>query len=133
MTDDKLCMFSDTGNMYQVKVAEFPTLKMKDKIPIENVSKFDGKTETILFMLPASGFTSKKFLFATAQAAVKIVPEGICNSEQDCCGNKAGRRDKLTEIREIGTEIDGTRDVVLQTVGGMFLKFQMEKIRSSKE
>ena len=46
-----------------VKVAEFPTLKMKDKgIPIENVSKFDGKTETILFMLPASGFTGKKFL-----------------------------------------------------------------------
>ena len=24
MTDDKLCMFSDTGTMYQVKVAEFP-------------------------------------------------------------------------------------------------------------
>ena len=31
MTDDKLCMFSDTGTMYQVKVAEFPALKMKDK------------------------------------------------------------------------------------------------------
>lgn len=33
---------------------------MKDKgIPIENVSKFDGKTETLLFMLPVSGLAGK--------------------------------------------------------------------------
>ena len=135
MTDDKLCMFSDTGNMYQVKVAEFPTLKMKDKgIPIENVSKFDGKTETILFMLPASGFTGKKFLFATAQAAVKIVPgEEFVTANRTVVATKLAEGDKLTEIREIGTEIDGTRDVVLQTVGGMFLKFQMEEIPELKK
>ena len=131
MTDDKLCMFSDTGNMYQVKVAEFPTLKMKDKgIPIENVSKFDGKTETILFMLPASGFTGKKFLFATAQAAVKIVPgEEFVTANRTVVATKLAEGDKLTEIREI----DGTRDVVLQTVGGMFLKFQMEEIPELKK
>ena len=103
-------MFSDTGNMYQVKVAEFPTLKMKDKgIPIENVSKFDGKTETILFMIPASGFTGKKFLFATAQAAVKIVPgEEFITANKTVVATKLAGEDKLTEIREIGTEIDGT-------------------------
>ena len=135
MTDDKLCMFSDTGNMYQVKVAEFPTLKMKDKgIPIENVSKFDGKTETILFMLPASGFTGKKFLFATAQAAVKIVPgEEFVTANKTVVATKLAGEDKLTEIREIGTEIDGTRDVVLQTVDGMFLKFQLEEIPELKK
>ena len=135
MTDDKLCMFSDTGNMYQVKVAEFPTLKMKDKgIPIENVSKFDGKTETILFMIPASGFTGKKFLFATAQAAVKIVPgEEFITANKTVVATKLAGEDKLTEIREIGTEIDGTRDVVLQTVDGMFLKFQLEEIPELKK
>ena len=135
MTDDKLCMFSDTGNMYQVKVAEFPTLKMKDKgIPIENVSKFDGKTETILFMIPASGFTGKKFLFATAQAAVKIVPgEEFITANKTVVATKLAGEDKLTEIREIGTEIDGTRDVVLPTVDGMFLKFQLEEIPELKK
>ena len=135
MTDDKLCMFSDTGNMYQVKVAEFPTLKMKDKgIPIENVSKFEAKTETILFMLPASGFTGKKFLFATAQAAVKIVPgEEFVTANKTVVATKLAGEDKLTEIREIGTEIDGTRDVVLQTVDGMFLKFQLKEIPELKK
>lgn len=47
--------------------------------------------------------------------------------------SKLAEGDKLTEIREIGTEIDGTRDVVLQTVGGMFLKFQMEEIPELKK
>ena len=121
--------------MDQVKVAEFPTLKMKDKgIPIENVSKFDGKTETILFMLPASGFTGKKFLFATAQAAVKIVPgEEFITANKTVVATKLAGEDKLTEIREIGTEIDGTRDVVLQTADGMFLKFQLEEIPELKK
>ena len=135
MTDDRLCMFSDAGTMYQVKVAEFPTLKMKDKgIPIENVSKFDGRTETILLMIPASGLNGRKFLFATAQAAVKIVPgEEFVTANRTVVASKLAEGDKLTEIREIGTEIDGTRDVVLQTVGGMFLKFQMEEIPELKK
>ena len=135
MTDDKLCMFSDTGTMYQVKVAEFPALKMKDKgIPIENVSKFDGKTETLLFMLPASGLAGKKFLFATSQAAVKIVPgEEFMTANKTVVATKLAEDDKLVEIREIGTEVDGERDVVLQTVDGMFLKFPLAEIPELKK
>ena len=135
MTDDKLCMFSDTGTMYQVKVAEFPALKMKDKgIPIENVSKFDGKTETLLFMLPASGLAGNKFLFATSQAAVKIVPgEEFMTANKTVVATKLAEDDKLVEIREIGTEVDGERDVVLQTVDGMFLKFPLAEIPELKK
>ena len=135
MTDDKLCMFSDTGTMYQVKVAEFPALKMKDKgIPIENVSKFDGKTETLLFMLPASGLAGKKFLFATSQASVKIVPgEEFMTANKTVVATKLAEDDKLVEIREIGTEVDGERDVVLQTVDGMFLKFPLAEIPELKK
>jgi len=135
MTDDKLCMFSDTGTMYQVKVAEFPALKMKDKgIPIENVSKFDGKTETLLFMLPASGLAGKKFLFATSQASVKIVPgEEFMTANKTVVATKLAEDDKLVEIREICTEVDGERDVVLQTVDGMFLKFPLAEIPELKK
>ena len=135
MTDDKLCMFSDTGTMYQVKVAEFPALKMKDKgIPIENVSKFDGKTETLLFMLPASGLAGKKFLFATSQASVKIVPgEEFMTANKTVVATKLAEDDKLVEIREIGTEVDVERDVVLQTVDGMFLKFPLAEIPELKK
>lgn len=37
------------------------------------------------------------------------------------------------EIREIGTEVDGERDVVLQTVDGMFLKFSLAEIPELKK
>lgn len=85
-------------------------------------------------MIPASGLNGRKFLFATAQAAVKIVPgEEFVTVNRTVVATKLAEGDKLTEIREIGTEIDGTRDVVLQTVGGMFLKFQLEEIPELKK
>ena len=60
---------------------------------------------------------------------MKIVPgEEFVTANRTVVATKLAEGDKLTEIREIGTEIDGTRDVVLQTVVGMFLKFQMEEI-----
>ena len=37
------------------------------------------------------------------------------------------------EIREIGTEVGGERDVVLQTVDGMFLKFPLAEIPELKK
>lgn len=65
---------------------------------------------------------------------MKIVPgEEFVTANRTVVATKLAEGDKLTEIREIGTEIDGTRDVVLQTVGGMFLKFQMEEIPELKK
>lgn len=46
---------------------------------------------------------------------------------------KLAEDDKLVEIREIGTEVDGERDVVLQTVDGMFLKFPLAEIPELKK
>ena len=65
---------------------------------------------------------------------MKIGPgEEFVTANRTVVATKLAEGDKLTEIREIGTEIEGTRDVVLQTVGGMFLKFQMEEIPELKK
>ena len=59
-------------------------------------------------MLPASGLAGKKFLFATSQAAVKIVPgEEFMTANKTVVATKLAEDDKLVEIREIGTEVDG--------------------------
>ena len=84
-------------------------------------------------MLPASGLAGKKFLFATSQASVKIVPgEEFMTANKTVVATKLAEDDKLVEIREIGTEVDGERDVVLQTVDGMFLKFPLAEIPELK-
>ncbi len=126
MTDDKLCLFTDMGNLHQVKVADIPAGKVKDKgIPIDNISKFDGAKERILFCCVANDLTAKKFLFATEQALVKIVSgEEFVTANRMVAATKLTDGDKVAVIRLVNQE----SEIVLQSKDGMFLKFTMEEI-----
>ena len=79
MTDDRICFFTDTGSMYQVKAADVPAGKLgKDKgdLPLDNISRFEGAKERILLTMPASEFPGKKLLFATRAAMLRSFRAG---------------------------------------------------------
>lgn len=51
LNTDKICIFTNTGSLHQVKVMEIPFGKLRDKgTPIDNVSKYDGSKEEIVFL-----------------------------------------------------------------------------------
>ena len=61
--------------LYQLKVTDIPMGKLRDKgTPIENISKYDGKTERILMLTSLEQIMGKKLIFATRMASVKVVP-----------------------------------------------------------
>ncbi len=92
MSDDRVCIFTDRGNLHQVKMQDIPTGKLKDKgVPVDNISKFDGSREEILYLTRASALAGENFLFATRQAQVKLVPGGICHQQPDRGFYQAGR------------------------------------------
>uniref|UniRef100_UPI0040578146 DNA gyrase/topoisomerase IV subunit A n=1 Tax=Agathobacter sp. TaxID=2021311 RepID=UPI0040578146 len=126
MTDDRICLFTDGGNLYQAKVADVPAGKVKDKgIPIENISKFDGTKERILLSCAASGLSEKKFLFATEQALVKVVSgKEFVTANRMVAATKLTDDDKVAVIRYVENETE----IVLQSKDGMFLKFTMEEV-----
>ena len=65
MSTDKLCVFTDKGNLHQVKMTDIPLGKLRDKgTPLDNVSKFDGAKENIVFMSCQETMAGKRFLFA---------------------------------------------------------------------
>jgi len=126
MSDDRLCFFTDSGSMYQVKVSDVPAGKVKDKgIPIENISKYDGTKERILKALPAASLPGSTFLFATAQAMVKQVA-----GEEFITANRLVAATKLAEDDAVVSVISlvGETEIVLQSKEGMFLRFSMEEI-----
>ena len=46
MNTGKLCIFTNTGKMHQVKVLDLPYGKFRDKgLPIDNVSNYDSTQE----------------------------------------------------------------------------------------
>ena len=131
MTDDRICLFTDSGFLYQTKISEVPTGKAKDKgIPIENISKFDGTKERIVLCCSAAWMIGKKLLFATEQAMVKVVgTDEFFTANRAVVATKLAEDDKVASIREI----QGDCEVVLQSKEGMFLKFALGEIPELKK
>ena len=75
LNTDKICLFTDTGLLHQVKASDIPFGKMRDKgTPVDNLCKFDGTKERPIFIINASALVGRRLLFATKGAMVKLVP-----------------------------------------------------------
>ncbi len=71
---DKLAVFTDKGNIYQLKLMDLPKLKMKDKgQPIDVLCGFKEK-EDILLLAPMNEVTAGHILFIFDDGYVKNVP-----------------------------------------------------------
>ena len=69
---DRLCIFTASGNMHQVKVKDIPKVRLRDKgTLVHNISKV-GKEEIILYTSFAVLYESMVF-FATKKGFVKLV------------------------------------------------------------
>ncbi|BCN32567.1 DNA gyrase/topoisomerase IV subunit A [Anaeromicropila herbilytica] len=69
---DKLCIFTDKGNMYQVKAAQIPKCKIKDKGSlIQTLCKVER--EDILLYISFQDLFNSQLLFATKNGLVKKV------------------------------------------------------------
>lgn len=131
LNTDKLCIFTDTGNLHQVKMMDIPSGKLRDKgTPIDNLSKYDGSKEEIVFLTNFGRLTGQILLFATKMAMVKQVPaEEFVTNNRTVAATKLQDGDSLLTVRIAGTETD----LVLQSASGMFLRFSMDEIPELKK
>ena len=54
LNTDKICLFTSAGVLHQIKALDIPSGKLRDKgVPIENLSKYDGRNETICLLTTA--------------------------------------------------------------------------------
>ena len=131
LNTDKICIFTNKGNLHQVKVQDIPNGKLRDKgTPIDNLSKFDGAREEIVYLCHGSGLKGRKFLFATRQALLKLVPgEEFETNNRTVAATKLQDDDMLLCVQLV----NGQTDVVLQTSAGVFLRFSAEEISEMKK
>ncbi len=131
LTIDKLCLFTNTGSLHQIKVPDVPSGKMRDKgTPIDNISKYDGSREEILLLAALGSIRGQLLLFATRQAQLKQVPaEEFITNNRTVAATKLQDGDEVICVRVVGQETD----VALRTAGGMFLRFAMDEIPEMKK
>ena len=132
LNTDKICLFTASGTLHQIKALDIPSGKLRDKgVPIENLSKYDGREDRICLLTCAQELKGRKLVFATKLAMVKQVP-----GEEFETNNRMVAATKLQEVDEVLSVAlveEQTATVVLQTTGGYFLRFPLEDISVLKK
>ena len=131
MNTDKIGLFTDQGNLHQIKVLDIPSGRLRDKgIPIDNLCKFDGTKEEIVYLTNMDRIRGKKLLFATKMALIKQVPaEEFETNNRMVAATKLQEEDQLLSVQMI----EGQEEVVLQTSSGVFLRFALSEISEVKK
>lgn len=131
MSTDKICLFTNGGIMHQIKVKDIPMSKLREKgIPIDNISKFDGSKEEILYLSNLGEIIDSRLMFATKMALIKLVPgDEFITNNRTVAATKLQEGDELLSVQAVREE----SEVVLQTKKGIFLRFALEEISELKK
>ncbi len=135
MNTDKICIFTNQGTMHQVKVLDIPAGKYRDKgTPIDNLSNYNSGKEAIIEVMAAESVISSSFLFVTAQGMLKIM-DGIelKAAKRTVASTKLMGGDELIRIIPVSMDPDLEDKVILQTKGGVFLKFLLSDVPAKKK
>lgn len=131
MNTGKICLFTDTGKMHQVKVLDLPYGKFRDKsLPIDNVSNYDSTKEEIVYICDSEQMRFAKLLFVTSQGMVKKVEGSEFQvSKRTIAATKLQAEDRLVSVQVI----TDNQQIVLQSKDGFFLRFPAEEVSEKKK
>lgn len=134
---DKLCIFTDKGNMHQVKVDKIPRCKMKDKgTLIHSLSKMDNEEEGLLYISFEELFESV-LMFTTRSGYIKLVSgvEFETGRQMIAATKLADEEDKVVGVSQLsaGDVLTGTKKVILLTNKGMSLGFPVGEVSEFKK
>ncbi|WP_270394771.1 DNA gyrase/topoisomerase IV subunit A [Mediterraneibacter massiliensis] len=131
MNTGKICLFTDTGKMHQIKVLDLPYGKFRDKgIPIDNVSNYVSSEEQIITVYDAEQMRFARLLFATTQGMLKRVDGSEFQvSKRTIAATKLNEEDRLLAV----CVVNENQNLVLQTKGGYFLRFMAAEVPEKKK
>ena len=127
----KICLFTNKGQLYTVKVSDLPFGKFRDKgIPVDNVSNFDSAKEELLLATGQSELNLYRVIFVTRMAMMKVVDGGEFDvSKKTVAATKLQEEDEVVSV----TVLDAQKNVILQSKDGYFLRFGVEEIPEKKK
>ena len=127
----RICLFTDTGQLYTVRVSDLPFGKLRDKgVPLDNVSNFDSTKEKLLLAAGQSELNLYRILFVTAQAMTKAVDGGEFDvTKKTVAATRLSPGDRVVDV----TVLKDQKNIVLQSKDGYFLRFVTEEIPEKKK
>ena len=131
MNTDKVCVFTDTGVMHQIKVQDIPSGRLRDKgTPLDNIGNYDSRNEQILLIAPDRALKESSLLFVTAASMVKLVDGAeFIVQKKTVAATKLAEGDTLTAVRIVSAKESITNaQIIMQSEEGYFLRFPLEEV-----
>ncbi|MCR4591387.1 MAG: DNA topoisomerase 4 subunit A [Lachnospiraceae bacterium] len=128
----RIMIFTGEGQAHLIKVSDVPHGKFRDKgKPIDNISNFDSSKEEIIYIEDLEVILRSKLLFLTKKAFGKVVDGSEFDvSKRSVAATNLSVGDSVLIITPLNDE---TRQILLQTVKGFFLRFALEEIPEKKK
>ncbi len=131
---DRLCIFTNKGQLHMLKVLDLPYGKFRDKgQPIDNVSNYDSSQEDCIYLAPLGALTGRRLLFGTASAMLKQVSGSEFDvSKRTTAATKLSEGDEVIFIRHLSEEPE-QETIIMQSEKGMFLRIEASAIPEKKK
>ena len=128
---DKICIFTDKGQMHLLKVLDLPYGKFRDKgTPIDNLCNYDSKEENVVYMAGLEHVSSHRMLFGTKYAMIKVV-DGMefVVAKKTTAATKLGEEDEVLTV----CPLEENDTLVMATKKDMFLRIDCAQIPQKKK
>lgn len=128
---DKLCMFTNRGNMHLLKVLDLPFGRFRDKgTPVDNLSNYDSSAEQLIYLSVMSDLLNKKLIFGTKMAMLKLVDGAEFEvGKRTTAATKLAAEDELIFIGV--AEPDAT--LVMESAKSVFLRISIDTVPEKKK
>ncbi len=128
---DRICIFTSAGNMHLLKVLDLPFGKFRDKgTPIDNLSNYDSKTESFVYLDAMSNLLNQRFIFGTATSMLKVVDGAEFEvGKRTTAATKLADGDELLFIHAL----EGDATLVMESEKNVFLRIAAESVPEKKK
>lgn len=131
MSEDRIAIFTDTGQVHILKIADLPCGKFRDKgTPLDNVSGYDSSSETVVSLLILEQIKGEMILFVTEHAMLKLVDGAEFDiSRRTAAATKLGDGDTVIAA----APVTGKDTLVMQSQKNVFLRIRISDVPQKRK
>lgn len=128
---DKICIFTDKGQMHLLKVLDIPYGKFRDKgKPIDNLCNYDSSSEHFVYLESLERVSTASLVFVTKQAMIKVVDGAeFVVSKRTTAATKLAENDEVLAVQILGEN----NTLVMCSGKDMFLRIDCAQIPQKKK
>lgn len=128
---DKICIFTNKGQMHLLKVLDLPFGKFRDKgTPIDNLSNYNSSEENFVYINNLASVSGTKLIFGTKTAMLKVVDGNEFDvAKRTTAATKLNDGDELLLVGGLM----GGETLVMQSEKDFFLRIDAATIPEKKK